>query len=639
MGSFLIEPLINFACLTRPFESEQVVADRFEIVREIGEGGMGVVYEAFDRKLQEQCAIKAAKPGFQRLLSPELKAALKVRHHNVCLIKEIHTAQTDFGDIDFLTMELLKGQTLSAYLAAVGKISGEEALEISCQISAGLAEAHHRGIVHRDLKSGNIILCDDVDGSLRAVITDFGLAGEATSPAGEPAGTPAYMAPELWRGEKASRASDIYALGVMLYEMVAGRRPYDPEDEESAKANPSASTPMQRLEQTEAAVCPQVSLTSLTGTLKRYRDISAPPPPPSKWTNNLNSRWDSTILNCLAIAPGERIQDANDIVAALKRDRGTEVREAYLLHVKAIYWANKWTPDALQKALRYTQQAIEADPVYAEAYGDLAYLFALMGYHGSALPMDMFPKARAAAEKALELDDAVATAHAALAFTRLVFDWDFVGAEFEVRRALELDPKSSGGHYVYSQWCLSQGFFDKAIDAATRALEMDPLALPISFNLAAVYFYSRRYEEAIEHLKKMRELDPTFSEVHSFLAIAYARNGMYEEALNAAGPSTNEATNRFRLGIVNAIAGKEEVARNLLHEFRGQETASPVLAYRLAGILAQLGDVDDAFEYLNRALLARAGQMVFIKVDSGFDRLHGDVRWLGLLRRVGFITD
>jgi DNA-binding winged helix-turn-helix (wHTH) protein len=302
MGSFLTTPFVNFECLSRPFESGQVVADRFEIVREIGEGGMGVVYEAFDRKLQEQCAIKAAKPGFQRLLSPELKAALKVRHHNVCLIKEIHTAQTDFGEIDFLTMELLNGQTLSAYLATVGKIRQEEAVDIACQICAGLAEAHHRGIVHRDLKSGNIMLCDDVDGSQRAVITDFGLAGEPTSYPRETAGTPAYMAPELWRGDKASRASDIYALGVILYEMVAGRKPYDLDDEGSAKESLSEQAPPQWL----------------TERLRRYREIATPSPSPSKWTPNLDSRWDSAILNCLAIAPGERIQDASEVVAALK---------------------------------------------------------------------------------------------------------------------------------------------------------------------------------------------------------------------------------------------------------------------------------------------------------------------------------
>src|SRR5215469_13268453 len=200
MGSFLKQPLLDFTFLVRPFEPGQVLADRFEIQREIGEGGMGVVYQAFDRRLQQNIAIKAAKPGFQRLLTPELKAALTVRHHNICLVKEIHTAQTEYGEIDFLAMEFLEGETLAAYLKKVGKLEHKEALDIACQICAGLAEAHHSGIIHRDLKSGNVILCRNEDGSRRAVITDFGLAGGLSLPSGQMAGTPGYMAPELLRG-------------------------------------------------------------------------------------------------------------------------------------------------------------------------------------------------------------------------------------------------------------------------------------------------------------------------------------------------------------------------------------------------------------------------------------------------------
>jgi serine/threonine protein kinase len=231
MGNFLLESLVDFTLLVRPFEPGQTIGDgRFEILREIGEGGMGVVYQAFDRKLQQQIAIKAAKPGFQRLLSPELKAALKVRHQNICLIKEIHTAQTDYGEVDFLAMELLEGETLSAHLAKSGKLSHEEALAIACQVCAGLAEAHRSGIIHRDLKSGNVILCNNEDGSRRAVITDFGLAGGTAITSGEVAGTPAYMAPELWRGDQSSKASDVYALGVMLYETIAGRRPHQADE-------------------------------------------------------------------------------------------------------------------------------------------------------------------------------------------------------------------------------------------------------------------------------------------------------------------------------------------------------------------------------------------------------------------------
>ena len=159
MGSFLLLPAIVTREFPRPFAAGQIISERFEIVREIGEGGMGVVYEAFDRKRSQRIAIKSAKPGFHRFLTPELANALKVRHPHVCLVNEIHTAQTSHGEIDFLTMEFLEGETLSKRLAAQGKLPNQEALEIACQLCAGLAEAHRSDVLHRDLKSANIILC------------------------------------------------------------------------------------------------------------------------------------------------------------------------------------------------------------------------------------------------------------------------------------------------------------------------------------------------------------------------------------------------------------------------------------------------------------------------------------------------
>jgi serine/threonine protein kinase len=167
---------------------------------------MGVVYEAIDRKRNLRIAIKSAKPGFQRLLSPELEGALKVRHPNVCLVNQIHTTKTDAGEVDFLSMEFLEGKTLSAYLDSKGKLHPAAALELVRQLCAGLSEAHHSGVVHGDLKSANIIFSQHDDGSLRPVITDFGLASGANQPSGALGGTPDYMAPELLRRPRYIRA-------------------------------------------------------------------------------------------------------------------------------------------------------------------------------------------------------------------------------------------------------------------------------------------------------------------------------------------------------------------------------------------------------------------------------------------------
>ena len=326
MGSFLCEPFLNLVAFAPPFESGQIVTDRFEIVREIGAGGMGVVYEAFDRRRQQRIAIKAAKPGFQRLLSPELEGALQVRHHNICLVNEIHATQTSAGEIDFLTMELLSGETLASHIAAGGKLCHEEALEIGVQLCAAVTEAHRSGVLHRDLKSSNVILCKEQNGGCRAVITDFGLASKLSSPTGDWGGTPGYMAPELWNGGQASKASDLYALGVIFYQMVTGVMPYAQPDAGDAPAGARAvSLPGQSI---------------IDGTHSRAATVL--PPAPSTRTRNLNPRWDRVIMGCLALAPEGRIQDAEEVRHELtdKHIRKTPFVAAALMIVvlAAIWW-------------------------------------------------------------------------------------------------------------------------------------------------------------------------------------------------------------------------------------------------------------------------------------------------------------
>lgn len=282
MGGFLSRPLIEFIdleTLERIFEPGQTVAGRFEIQRCVGDGGMGVVYEALDKKRRQRIAIKIAKPGFGRLLTPELNAALKVRHPNICGVNEIHTTETEFGDLDFLTMEYLDGETLASRLAK-GKLDVPEALEIARQICSGVAEAHRSGILHRDLKPGNVILCRNKDGSIRAVITDFGLSTDAAVASHVEGGTPSYMAPELLSGGKASQASDVFSLGVILYEMVTGQKPFPA----TADGN---------------------------GTAR-------PPRAPSRLVKNLPRRWDAAILPCLRPNPEERFS-ARQILNALER--------------------------------------------------------------------------------------------------------------------------------------------------------------------------------------------------------------------------------------------------------------------------------------------------------------------------------
>jgi serine/threonine protein kinase/Flp pilus assembly protein TadD len=225
MGGFLQTPLIAAAGNGRPFEPGQLLQDRFRITREVARGGMGVVYEAHDEKLDRRIAVKCAMPEFRKRLPPEARNATEVSHPNVCKIFEIHTVMAAGEELEFLTMEFLDGETLSERLRR-GPLPPKEARTIAAQLCAGLAEAHRRNVIHGDLKSGNVIVTREPGGGIRAVITDFGLArgpnpNQQITLASVAGGTPDYMSPELRSGEKATAASDIYALGVILRELTS----------------------------------------------------------------------------------------------------------------------------------------------------------------------------------------------------------------------------------------------------------------------------------------------------------------------------------------------------------------------------------------------------------------------------------
>ena len=283
MQGFLLEPLFP-ALPQHQFAAGDRLVDRFRIVREVAQGGMGIVYEAVDEKLGRRIALKCAKSGFHTRLPPEVRHASEISHPNVCKIFEIHTASIGGGEIDFLTMEFLEGETLAARLSR-GRLPEAEARAIGRQICAGLAEAHRNRVVHGDLKSNNVILTQDAGGEVRAVITDFGLARKPFGSTGDSAaigpdqaaGTPDYMAPELWKGEQHSPASDVFALGVILYELAAGQRPFPREMpwQDRVKLKPAAA----------------------------------------------HRGWDTVLRRCLDPDPAKRYRDASEVARALEPSR------------------------------------------------------------------------------------------------------------------------------------------------------------------------------------------------------------------------------------------------------------------------------------------------------------------------------
>jgi TolB-like protein len=321
--------------------------------------------------------------------------------------------------------------------------------------------------------------------------------------------------------------------------------------------------------------------------------------------------------------------------------RPTESREAYHLFLKAMYFANKYSPEGFGKGLDYCRQAIAADPLYADAYAALSYLYGLLGAFDVVPAREAFPRARAAAVKALEIDDGLSDAHAALGFVLMLHDWDWQSAEAEFRRAIELGPHMSGGHYAYSIWLLAQDRPEEAAAEAGRALDLDPLSLPKNCHLGVVHFLGHEYDAAIDQLRRTIELDASFVMAHHILALVYAVKGMRAEALaeaERAHPLSDEIYSRVTFARINALTGKPGEARQVLTQLEQVEQAAKPSSYRAtwcAMIHALLGEQVQAFEWLDRAYEEREAALIYLRHFPDYESLHEDPRFADLLRRIG----
>jgi TolB-like protein len=322
--------------------------------------------------------------------------------------------------------------------------------------------------------------------------------------------------------------------------------------------------------------------------------------------------------------------------------RSTESREAYHLYLKAMHFAHKHSPEGFRKGLDYCRRAIEVDPVYAAAYAGLSYLYSLFGTFGVIPALEAFPRAKAAALKALEVDDGLSEAHAVLGFVHLVHDWELENAESEFSRAIELGPHMPGGHYAYSHLWLAKGNYTEAIREATHAVDLDPLSLPNNYHLGAVYHFARDYGATIAQLRKTSELDSSFVVAHARLAIVYAEKGMFREAMAEAERArsvSEEPWGRIILGKVHAVLGNRAEARQILDEVKLSST-SPNLSHAMycAMMHAWLGEHDQAFEWLDKAYAEREPTLIYLSRFPDFESLHGDPQFGVLLRRIGLAS-
>ncbi len=746
----------------------------YEILGPLGAGGMGEVYRARDTRLGRDVAIKVLPEIFardpERLSRFEREARLlaTLNHPNIAAIYGLEEVEGR----RHIVLECVEGITLAERLRS-GALPEEEALALAIQIAEALQEAHERGVIHRDLKPGNAV----VTPKGRVKVLDFGLAkllqpiGDLTqtdgwSELGSTGGTLPYMSPEQLLGHDVDARADIYALGVVLYEMVAGRRPF-------AAAVPALLTdqilrgspdPPRTLRPGISVRTEEIILKCLEkDPARRYRlaedllvDLrrAAAPSPIERWAEPAGEDRAGRRIESLAVLPldnlsGDPEQEffadgmTEELIASLAqigalrvisrttvmrykgsrkplpeiarelrvqavvegsvRRAGSRVRitaqlleaetdrhlwaksyegdladvlslqgevaqaiareiqvklappeqarlaaartvhpEAYEAYLRGRFYANKRTEGDLRRGIEFFTRAIELDPLYARGHVGLADAYNLLGYHEVLPPREVFPRAKAAANRALELDESLGEAHVSLAYGYLYFDWDWTAAKREFLRGIELNESYPQGHLWYANYLACMGELEQAETQVRRSLELDPLSLIHSQALCWVQFFARRFAEAVEQGRRTLALDPGYVIGYWWLGWSHALAGQLSEAARdleqAASLSGRHPPIVAALGFVAARQGRCEAARATVEELVGQARSRYISSYDVAIVHTALGEHDAAFEWLGRSLEERSHLLTFLRIDPRLDPLREDPRYKELMAHVGHVA-
>jgi len=321
----------------------------------------------------------------------------------------------------------------------------------------------------------------------------------------------------------------------------------------------------------------------------------------------------------------------------------TDSNEAYQLYLKGRYHWNKRTKEDIQRGIQYYQQAINQDPNFALAFAGIADSYTVMPTYPYLSPKEAYPRAKAASQRALEIDPTLAEAHVALATVLAYHDWNWAGAEREFKRALELDPDYADAHYRYGLvYLMPLGRTDEAIAEVKRALALEPLSLIINANLGGAYIYARQFDRALEQTRKTQDLEPSFVAGQYWLCEAYAANGMYNEAiaLSQKMVQADPTSQRFfyLLGYAYAKAGRKPEAEVVINKLKDISRGEYVISSLIARIYAALDKRDEAFALLEKAFEEREYSLPRLKVDPAFDSLRNDPRFQDLLQRIGLTS-
>lgn len=325
-------------------------------------------------------------------------------------------------------------------------------------------------------------------------------------------------------------------------------------------------------------------------------------------------------------------------LAPPKQGRRTSNVVAYGLYLKGRYAWNRRTQEGVTDAIRFFQAAIAEDPMYAQAYTGLADSFALQIDYRDISAAEGFALAEQYARQALDIDDTVAEAHASLAWSHFIYDWDWTAARRRYARAIELDPSYASAHQWYAFLHAAFGRHDDAIAEAHRALDLDPASVSIRRSIGWLHYYARRYGEARVHLDVALAMHPTSDETHRVLALTYAMQDRWSEAESevreAVELSAGGTYNRATLAFILARTGRRAEALHELAELEEQATASYVSPVAFATVQLGLGDWERALEWTERAHAERRGWLCYLRVDPMLDPLRGRARFESLVHQM-----
>jgi serine/threonine protein kinase/Tfp pilus assembly protein PilF len=361
------------------------------------------------------------------------------------------------------------------------------------------------------------------------------------------------------------------------------------------------------------------------------------------WGEQYNNRKLSDILAVQAeisrdISEKLRLQLSGDDRQRLTK-RYTGDAGAYELYLKGRYYLNTLTDEGLKKGIEYFERAIEIDAQYAPAYAGMAESYAQLASGGAVRiisPQEAIPKAKAAAIKALELDESLAEAHTSLALIALT-GWEWKNAEKEFKRSLELNPNYVNAYHWYSHCLISLGRFDESLVLSQRALALDPLDVAMNFHLGFHFFRARQYDQAITQLQKTIDMNPNSNAAHGILGVVLEETGRYDEAVSQLQKSVELGgfDMRASIGHVYAASGRKDEAQKILNQLLEESKQKYVSPYAIATLYEGLGNKDQAFAWLDRAFAEHDNSISDLSVDQELDSLRSDPRFAELLRRLG----